>query len=391
MILRPLREEELPAAARSASIAFAVAQEECVKWLEGAGLEHLRALEVEGEAAGFLLRIPMGQFVQGRALPMLGVAGVTVPPERRGRGYARAMMEQAVREMHQDGFVLSSLYPSTTTLYRSVGYELSGALHEHRVPRGEFAGFRADPLEVRALSSADPRVRALHERFAARHNGYLARSGYLWGRIARHRGTTFECLGCFRPDGTLAAYACLAQIQDGDEIVLKVRDFAHDDGQGARALLALFDRFTTVAQAVLLQGAPTLPLLALLPQQRHEARRVEQVMTRVIQVQRAFTERPYPRGLRARVLLSVTDPLLDDNHGDFSLSVDHGEAHVERISPTPSASGAALDVRALAPLLLGWSTATHLAATGQLQASDEDRCTLDALFAAPPPALSDYF
>lgn len=390
MSLRPLVEEEIAAAARSASIAFAVPVDDCVKWLEGAGLGALRALD-EGEGpVAYMMRVAMGQFVHGVSLSTLGIAGVTVPPEHRAKGHGRTLMERVLRAAFDEGFVLSSLYPSTQTLYRSVGYEQCGAMFEHRVGRGEFHGHRAGEFEVRALSPEAPEVRALYKTFASRSNGYLDRGEYVWGRIAKHRGTAFECLGCYRPDETLAAYACLAQVREGDEVQLKVRDFAYEDADGARAVLALIDRFTTVSDEVLLYGGPVLPLLSLLPQQKFSVSKVEYTMFRVVSVERALSERRYPKGLRATVCLSIRDGVIAENNGAFTCEIAGGRAIVRRGEPDATLR-ATMDVRALAPLFTSWSSATTLASIGAIEA-DADACAvLDAVFAGAPPSLCDYF
>lgn len=390
MSLRSLEENELAGAARSASIAFAVPVEDCVKWLESVGLDSLRTLDEGDGPLAYMMRVPMGQFVHGASLPMLGIAAVTVPPEHRARGKGRVLMEHVIRAAHEEGFVLSTLFPSTQSLYRAVGYEQCGAMFEHRVGRGEFQGLRAGEFSVRALSTDDPAVRSLYARFAARSNGYLDRGEYIWGRIAKHRGTAFECLGCFRADGSLVAYACMAQVRDGDAVHLKVRDFAYEDADGARAVLALIDRFTTVSDEVLLLGGPVLPLLSLLPQQKFDARKVEFTMVRVVNVARALGERRYPKGLRATLCLSVRDALISDNHGDFTVDIAGSKATVRR-AREPSAVRASMDVRALGPLITSWSSASTLASVGAIEADEDALSVLDAAFAGPSPSLCDYF
>jgi predicted acetyltransferase len=333
----------------------------------------------------------MGQYVGGVSLPMLGVAGVSVPPELRGRGYARDMMERLVRDMFAEGWVLSTLFPSTQPLYRAVGYEHSVGLFEHEVRRGELAGLRSKgpDFTVRTVTVDDERVRAMYARFASRTHGSIDRGPYVWGRIAKHRQTLFEGLGAFRPDDTLAAYAFVTQQQSDDAMVLRVRDFAHDDGDGARAVLTLFDRFTTVASRAVLYGGPTLPLLTLLDQQRYATRREELAMTRIVNVQRALAERRYPVSVRAELALRVRDPLVPENDRAFLLSVSDGVAVVR---PAPDATDAIeLDVRWLAPLYMGMHSATTLAALGALRASPAALAVADGVFCAPYPSLSDYF
>lgn len=394
MVLRPIVEEELSSAARSASLAFAVSVEDCERWLKTAGLEHVHAY-LEGEKVrSYLLRVPMGQYVRGRALSMMGVAGVTVPPEERAKGYSRSMMREALEGWREEGFVLSTLYPSTQTLYRSVGYEQCGCLYEHTIPRGEIAGRRprARELDVRTVTIDDPHVRALYASFASRFNGYLDRGQYIWNRIASHRGNKFEGLGCFRPDGTLSAYAFVTQVRegDGDDVSLKVRDFAYEDEEGARAVLSLCDRFTTISQDVKFFGGPTLPILALLDQQKFDTHRVEYTMMRVVHVERALSQRPYPQGVRGKVTLSIDDDVLEANRGEYTIEVDDGVATVTRGAQGSSAP-LAMHARALAPLFMGWSSASALAHLGALSGDARSIAFADTVFAAPPPSVPDFF
>ncbi len=85
--------------ARLIAHACAMPAEGASQWLCNSGLEHVRVLEEEGQVRACLLRIPMGQHFGGRAVPMIGIAGVAVAPEWRGRGTARRLMEACVREV----------------------------------------------------------------------------------------------------------------------------------------------------------------------------------------------------------------------------------------------------------------------------------------------------
>ena len=75
---------------------------------------------------GALRVIPGGQFVQGRSVPMGGIAGVVVRPEARGAGVARTLLAEAVAWMRANGIAVSSLHPASTRAYRSAGWELAG-------------------------------------------------------------------------------------------------------------------------------------------------------------------------------------------------------------------------------------------------------------------------
>ena len=76
----------------------------------------------------------MRQWWHGRPVPMAGVAGVQVAPEYRGQGVGRAVMTALAELMTERGYPLSVLYPATMTIYRSLGWEIAGHLHEAVLP-----------------------------------------------------------------------------------------------------------------------------------------------------------------------------------------------------------------------------------------------------------------
>jgi predicted N-acetyltransferase YhbS len=68
----------------------------------------------------------MRQWWHGRSMPMAGVAAVMVAPEHRGRGVGRTLMTEVLDAIAGRGYPVSVLYPATTPIYRSLGWELAG-------------------------------------------------------------------------------------------------------------------------------------------------------------------------------------------------------------------------------------------------------------------------
>jgi predicted acetyltransferase len=87
-----------------------------------------------GRLVGTALYHDMCQWWHGRAVPMAGVAGVTVAPEYRGQGVGRALMTALTGLMAERGYPLSALYPATMAIYRSLGWEIAGHRQEAVLP-----------------------------------------------------------------------------------------------------------------------------------------------------------------------------------------------------------------------------------------------------------------
>ena len=134
----------------------------------------------------------MRQWWHGRSMPMAGVGGVKVAPEYRGRGVGRALMNGLIPELVARGYPVSTLYPATAPLYRSLGWELAGARHETTVPMpalarllapdqaatGQAAGSAVEPgraqLPRMACGGLPPRMLPLWPRPWARCTGRCA-------------------------------------------------------------------------------------------------------------------------------------------------------------------------------------------------------------------------
>jgi predicted acetyltransferase len=78
--------------------------------------------------------LDLRQWWHGRVLPAAGVAGVKVAPHEQGRGLGRALMTALLEQAAGRGYPLAVLYPATTPLYRSLGWEMAGGRYEAAIP-----------------------------------------------------------------------------------------------------------------------------------------------------------------------------------------------------------------------------------------------------------------
>lgn len=391
---------DLPALSWIMQHAFASDAESCTKWLVAAGIEHLRAVRSGragdgGPIRGTLLRIPMGQFFGGQSVSMLGIAGVGVPPEARGAGVARAMMADALREAHADGFALSTLYASTQALYRQVGYEQAGFQFHTRIPVRQI-DLRAKTPNVRPLTPGDEdAVRACYRAFATSFTGLLDRGPYVWRRTREWRDKSYTGFGVYdgpASSSTLEGYVFLAQEQGehayGKHDVL-VSDIAFTTPRAARRLLGFLADFATMGDSIVLHCGPLHPLISLTNAIMLKIEKQEYWMLRVVSVQKALEQRGYHPAARGVLQLDVHDETIPANAGSWTLAIERGQATVRKenqIRPTIRTT-----TRALAPLYSGLYTARQLRMMGWLEGDDAAIDAADGLFMGTTPWMSDFF
>ncbi len=388
----PASQPDIDAVVRATSLAFAGPPDATEAWLRAAGLDNVRVLHDAGAPAASLVRVPMGQRFGGQSVPMLGIAAVAVPPERRGGGLARRLMAAALREAHADGFALSTLYASTQAFYRQVGYEQAGLLFRTTLPLRTI-GVRDRSLPVRPLNAGDEQaVRDCYGAFAARYNGTLDRGPYCWLRTREMRGERYTGFGIPSPDhpGTLDAYVFYAQRRkpDSGRHDVAVSDLAFTNARAGRRLLGLLADLATVGDDAVLYGPPLHPLLTLMDQQFHTSTFVDVWMLRIVRVREALESRGYPAHADAAVTLDAADDLIPDNAGPWTIRVRDGRASVER-SPGPRTLR--LTIRGLGAIYSGLYSATQAAALGLAAADPATLAAADAIFASNTPWMSDRF
>jgi predicted acetyltransferase len=378
--------QDLDELSKAVGWAFGDTPNGATNWLTSAGLENLRVARRDERLVGGLAVIPMGQWFGEKSVPMLGIAGVAVAPEARGRGIALSLMRAALAEARKSGVALSALYPATLSLYRLAGYELAGA-------RFRFTARLKDlPLggrdhEVHPIDDADrPDVEAAYNSWACVRAGALDRGDYVWRRVRAPREGAARGFLVRGSSGVVGyVYATQRPITTGGyDLVLS--DFVALSAPAARSLFGLLADHRSTADKVVWHGGFPDPLLFELPEFAPTVELHEHFMLRIVHAEAALKARGYPQH-DTDIAIELADAELPENAGRYRLAVRDGRADVTR-----GGNGSVrLDARALATLYSGFLRASDLARSGRVTGDDTSIEALDRLFAGPPPGLRDFF
>ncbi|HEU4410003.1 MAG TPA: GNAT family N-acetyltransferase [Polyangiaceae bacterium] len=393
-------DDDLDFITRCTCLAFGMSADAGARWVRLFPADWRILRDGDGTRVACAMANALGQHLGGAALPGVGVAGVAVLPEHRGKGHAKTLMAELLREAAGGGRLLALLYASTQSLYRAVGFEQAGHCFKVRIPLAELAlsvGRRTpEGLRLAPLPRGVPdEVRALSRAFARLYNGPLDRGPYTWARVETVRGDERQGYGAYGPGGALEGYVYLAQTSmlspAGSELVIS--DVAFTTPAAARALLRYLTTFATIAKEVTFTAGPSHPLLLLLREQSFTVTRYENWMLRLLRVEDALRARGYPASSVEPFVVEVDDDLLPWNRGRFALSSRGGAVSVAAPGPGEAAAGPALrlHVRALAMLVTAYYSASQLAALGLVEGEAPALARADALFAGTAPWMSDMF
>lgn len=366
---------------------YLMSAEEGAEWIERMPAEELRVVRRDGKVAGGLRLIDMGQWFGGRSVPMTGISSVGIDPMDRASGLASTLMRSVIEELHTKGTALSALYPATQPVYRRVGYELAGSWLNFSLLANTI-DVRDRDLEVQLSDPVDrPLLERLYAERARRSSGLLDRPDGMWKNFLERPKTdvhSYIVSGASGPEG----YVVFTQSrQKGWRYDLNLRDLVALTPAAARRLLTFFADHRSFANELKWAGGPADPFVFHLREQDWKIEWAMNWMLRIVDVQRALTERGYPSGLEAELHLEVRDNVLPANDGRFVLEVAGGKGTVR----SGGEGTIRIDVRGLAPLYSGFLGAEELRATDYIDGADTHLATATAVFAGPAPWLADFF
>jgi predicted acetyltransferase len=338
----------------------------------------------------------MRQCWQGRWQPMAGVASVMVAPEDRGRGTGRALMTAMLELIARRGFRVSVLYPATSAIYRSLGWEIAGVRDQVRFPA----------RSLRSMSEPDPLLAAPagpHGEAGLRRCGPGDAAGVIAALSEAHQAlrdsgpATYDAESVGRwlenpdrycylaPDGFLSY-----QWRNGNDEIAVDRAVSASAAT-TRAMWGIVASHASIADTVLANAGPADPVSWLTREPDVQVAGGHQWMLRIVDAPGAVAERGFPAGAEATTVLRLADPDCPGNEGRWTLEVSGGKAV---LTPGAAAPGAGepvtLGPRGFAALYAGTPLGTLRRAglaTGGTAAGD---AALDTAFAARP-FLLDYF
>jgi predicted acetyltransferase len=324
-------------------------------------LDLVRLIEEDGEARASATVLPLEVFVDGRPVPMGGIAAVATDPAYRRRGFAGELMRDILRTMRERRMHLSMLHPFAQAFYRAYGWELAT----------ETIAYTLKPTDL-PTSSEQRRVRAYREEDLSEMVRLLdGETARLSCCVRRSEGRWRDLLG--RKDWQAAVYEREERVEG--YILYRMSDWRERDPRrtlsvqelvwgtvGAREALISFLAAQDPLVFEIKHNAPRgEPLHPYLRSSYVKAEIEPEFMLRLVDVEGALNHLIRTSG--EPLVLDVSDDSVPENAGPYTVGdgdVVRGEEAAEKVS---------LDVRQLAQLYAGYLPARQLACHGLVEPS----------------------
>jgi predicted acetyltransferase len=330
---------------------------------------------------------------------MAGVAAVMVAPEFRGRGVGRTLMTEVLDAIARRGYPLSVLYPATTPIYRSLGWELAGGDYRVALPARSLRSLLAPDISRNTAGTlADEPAGGLHAAPFGRATPDDAEAVIeVVGRaheLARHSGPNTrdaasvaawladpELYAYLAPDGFLA-YRWGQGHEIGVERIVAATE------RTLRELWSIVASHSSIADTVTARVGPGDPIFWLTREPDTYLKFHEMWMLRLVDVAAAIRGRGFPLSAQLSLPLSIQDDSRDSNAGLWELSVTGGRGTL--VHAPEATRPLTIGVRGLAALYGGTPMASlRLAgrASGGQPAADSE---LDGAFGGASYLLDSF-
>lgn len=360
-------------------------------YLDRLGRENVRSIHRSGQCVGGLTFYRMGHWFGGRSIPTAGISGVAISPADRGNGTCRYLLESVMREVYDEGFPLASLYASTQTLYRKIGFEQAGTQTLYSLPMSSITGGhdRSCPVERFKTPPLEPLERIAHQR-AIVGNGQLQRTDGLWKRLFVPNDRLPTKCYLFGTTDQPEGYAILKANNPNQGVPqpLFATDLAVTSRRSLDRLLALIRDHRSIYNCFQWYGAANDPLLLAADEHRSSVAGQTRWMERILSVPAALSQRGYSPGVDVTLNLQIEDDLFPENRGNWQVRIVGGGAEVQ----AGGDGSLRMNVRALAPLFTSYYSAAELAQLGRIEAASDDQLSAaDQAFAGPAPWMPEVF
>ncbi|MBF2025321.1 MAG: GNAT family N-acetyltransferase [Oscillatoriales cyanobacterium C42_A2020_001] len=344
-------------------------------------------------------------FFEGVRFPVAGVGGVAVAIAHRGKGLAQWMLTQALKDFREQEILLSMLYPFQHGFYRKLGWTWMGATYQFPVSSRHLPLYTERHQIAAYQPSQEAALKALYEKVAMQHNGWLHRESWWWENFFKPRGG--RELYCYAEAEELRGYVVLEFTQlepEKEQLAVVVREWVAVNAAAYRGIVGFLASLRDQITTIVWNTFPDDPFPYLLKeQQRDPALTVPPFdfnymhqlgllsggfMWRLVDVQRAIALRPIQPVPPFTLSFDIADPVF----GNEQFTVEFANDTMQ-LTSRPAATVLKTSVHHLAELFSGLRRSQQLHWTGELELEGDDAllAQLDSAWNTQPPFCWDAF
>jgi len=367
--------------------------EETEKWVEDCFANGIAyGAFSEGKLKSSVIVFPFEMYHHGRILKMGGIGNVSSYPEVRGQGTIRQLLEKALEEMRDQGYVLSYLAPFSYRFYRKFGYEVAFEQRQYQIMPEDFGLFEAPENRVERVRYEDHKeaIQAIYEKKVAQSVGPVRRTDWLWEK--KFLPSDKKKIALYRDDEERPKGYLVYEFTGDGQNTFHIHELMALSGKAERALWDYIGTHSSSFERFTFTGRADQRLSHLFHEANVKQQMNAHMMARIVDMENFLKQFPFKSAEKRDFLLEVTDDTAKWNNKVFKLSFDGDDITVtteEKSGKTSSYLKA--DIQTWTQLFMQFKTADELSFEGSLSGSEETAQAFKALLPQGTPELYDYF
>ncbi|HPQ48193.1 MAG TPA: GNAT family N-acetyltransferase [Clostridia bacterium] len=344
MEYRKIRQEEFVALRRIHSLVYFMKYEvEKTDYFPGADENRWKygkaAFSDNGEMVAVLESVPFESYLDGQIVGSPGIAGVATLAQHRRSGYVRNLLKLAFDEMHENGDVMSYLYPFSHEYYRMFGYSQGS---ESKVVEVDIKKVIDSPHEgyMKQYFPGDSLddIQKIYDSFSQNYNCSVNRKIWRWKRLYSEDPYTTDVrvLVRYDKDNNPVAYMKFKKKEVAEYTYdMSVIEIAWTGENGLMALISIINSFKGDLRKVKMEVPADFPVSLFVKEVWEQTSTIRYTgMNRIIDAEKALEiiRKPDKPG---RATIGLADEYCPWNHGSWLVEWDKGQSNVHRTTKTP--------------------------------------------------------
>ncbi|SFC35097.1 Predicted acetyltransferase [Alkalibacterium subtropicum] len=346
----------------------------------------------EDKLTSSLIVYPFEVYYHGSMFKMGGIGNVTSYPEVRGQGSVRSLLETALREMKDNGILISYLAPFSYKFYRKFGYEIAFERRRYKIESGAFGSFEAPEQRVDRVLWEDEKeaVKSIYHQKMKQAIGPLKRHDWVWEK--RIMSPDKKRLALFRDDEGCPQGYVLYDFTGENRNDFQINELNALTGTAEKALWDFIGTHASRSEAFSYTGRSDQRLTHLFHEADLDQKITSYMMARIVDMENFLKQFPFDSEKNQDFWLEVTDDTAEWNNKLFKLSLAGQEVSIT-VSEKPEDDSRFLkaSIQTWTQLFMQFKTAEELQFEGSLSGSKESAQALQDLLPQGVPELHDFF
>lgn len=330
------------------------------------------------------LKVMMGQ----QEWKMGGVAGVATYPEYRRNGYVRELISASLKDMKDNGEIVSLLHPFDIGFYRRYGWEIFADHKKVTITRDQLKMLPHSNGNVKRYNkdTHTSEIEEVYRKYSLGFNGMLVREQDWWMNSIYHEETmAVHSNGLGEMDGYI-----LYTVKDK---VMDVQEFVALNHEARRGLWNFICQHDSMVEKVKMLLSPHDMLPYCLQSPKLQAEIYPYFMARLVDVEACLNKFSFVIS-SDNLFIHLNDEYAPWNNATYLISEDGVKVFKDKAGSScthPPKKGISMDINSLTAIIFGYKRPMELFDTGRLFGNVKEIETLENMIPQSKSFFYDFF